>query len=68
MRYLAILALVAFLVVPLAGCKKEEPTPPTPEKVMEEGSKAVEEGAKAVEEGAGAVEGAAKAAEEKAAE
>ena len=30
MRYVAMLALVAFLVVPLAGCKKEEPVPPVP--------------------------------------
>ena len=29
MRYLAILALVAFLAVPVVGgCKKTEPTPP----------------------------------------
>jgi len=30
MSYVAMLALLAFLVVPLAGCKKEEPAPTEP--------------------------------------
>jgi len=30
MRYVAMLVLLAFLVVPLAGCKKEETVPSKP--------------------------------------
>lgn len=30
MKYVAMLALLAFLVVPLAGCKQEEPVPAEP--------------------------------------
>lgn len=51
MKYVAMLALLAFLVVPLAGCKKEEP--PVEEKtgeVLEKAGEAAEEVGKAVEE------------------
>ena len=54
MRYVAMLALLAFLVVPLAGCKTEEPEKtPTEDKVgetLEKAGEAAEEAAKAVEE------------------
>jgi hypothetical protein len=51
MRYVAMLALLAFLIVPLAGCKTEET--PTEEKagdVLEKAGEAAEDAAKAVEE------------------
>jgi hypothetical protein len=60
MRYVAMLALLAFLIVPLAGCKTEET--PTEEKAGDVLEKAGE-----AAEGAGeAAEDAAKAVEEKA--
>ena len=69
MRYVAMLALLAFLVVPLAGCKKaEEPAPATEEKATDLLNKAAEEAGKAAEEAGKAAPEAAKAVEEKATE
>jgi hypothetical protein len=70
MRYVAMLALLAFLAVPLVGCKKaEEPAPPvekpSAEKATDLLNKAAEEAGKAAEEaGKAAPEAVKKAAPE----
>jgi hypothetical protein len=73
MRYVAMLALLAFLAVPLVGCKKaEEPAPPvekpSAEKATDLLNKAAEEAGKAAEEAGKAAPEAAKAVEKKATE
>jgi len=57
MRYVAMLALLAFLAVPLVGCKKAEELAPPPEKPSAEKAtdllnKAAEEAGKAAPEAA----------------
>ena len=66
MKYVAMLALLAFLVVPLAGCKQEEPVPaePTEEKATDLLDKAAEEAGKAAEEATEATEKATEKAPE----
>ncbi|MCX5648079.1 MAG: hypothetical protein NTX40_03120 [Planctomycetota bacterium] len=74
MRYVAMLALLAFLTVPLVGCKKAEaPAPPakkpSAEKATDLLNKAAEEAGKAAPEAAKkAAPEAAKAVEKKATE
>ena len=68
MRYLALVALMALLVVPMVGCKKETPAPASPEEAVEGAGGVVEDAAKAAEVAAKAAEDAAKAAGEEVAE
>ena len=68
MRYVAMLALLAFLVVPLVGCKKAEEPTPTEEKATDLLNKAAEEAGKAADEAGKAAEEAGKAVEKKATE